>query len=196
MLLFFSYLSHGLVRVCEKENNGNLDLLCENKKTFEQKNVNIFLSINCNIYFGCSKEPSHWDGSFEYPKHMSWLRNKKLIFNFALLSRGLAGFALIEKCSMKIHVVPFCSHWKALVYPLTLCIQEAPKQVLVQIVKTQMKCSIMLHFIRVYTVCKGFKEFQTKEYKIITWHPLICTIYHPKFTVSNQMEESIKYTKG
>ena len=28
-----------------------------------------------------------------------------------------------------------------------------PKQVLMQSVKTLMKCSIMLHFIRVYTVC-------------------------------------------
>ena len=27
--------------------------------------------------FGCSKEPPHWDGSFEYPQHMFWLRNKK-----------------------------------------------------------------------------------------------------------------------
>ena len=27
--------------------------------------------------FGCSKEPSHRDGSFEYPQHMFWLRNKK-----------------------------------------------------------------------------------------------------------------------
>ena len=27
--------------------------------------------------FGCSKEPSHLDGSFEYPQHMFWLRNKK-----------------------------------------------------------------------------------------------------------------------
>ena len=27
--------------------------------------------------FRCSKEPSHRDGSFEYPQHMVWLRNKK-----------------------------------------------------------------------------------------------------------------------
>ena len=27
--------------------------------------------------FGCSKELSHRDGSFEYPQHMFWLRNKK-----------------------------------------------------------------------------------------------------------------------
>ena len=34
----------------------------------------------------------------------------------------------------------------------------SPKRVLLQTVKTQMKCSIMLHFIRVYTVCKGKNE--------------------------------------
>ena len=47
---------------------------------FLPKIVNIFLSFNFNICFGCSKEPSHWDGSFEYPQHMFWLRNKKKIF--------------------------------------------------------------------------------------------------------------------
>ena len=49
---------------------------------------------------------------------------------------------------------------------LTLCIREAPKWVLLQTVKTEMKCSIMLHLIRVYTVCKGKKDLQTKEYNI------------------------------
>ena len=27
--------------------------------------------------FGCSKELSHRDGSFEYPQHMFWMRNKE-----------------------------------------------------------------------------------------------------------------------
>ena len=31
--------------------------------------------------FWVSKEPSHWDGSFEYPQHMFWLRNKKKYFS-------------------------------------------------------------------------------------------------------------------
>ena len=44
-------------------------------KYFERKIINIFLPISFNIYFGCSKEPSHWDGSFEYPQHIFWLRN-------------------------------------------------------------------------------------------------------------------------
>ena len=49
-------------------------------KIIERKIVNIFLSICFIICFGCSKEPSHGDGSFEYPQHMFWLRNKKNIF--------------------------------------------------------------------------------------------------------------------
>ena len=36
---------------------------------------------------------------------------------------------------------------------LTHCIQKTLKQVLWQTVKTQMKCTTMLHFIRVCTVC-------------------------------------------
>ena len=50
------------------------------KQNFECKIINIFLPISFNICFGCSKEPSHWDGSFEYPQHMFWLRNKKIKF--------------------------------------------------------------------------------------------------------------------
>ena len=53
------------------------------------KIVNIFLLISFNICFGCSKESSHWDGAFEYPQHMFWLRNKKINFRYALLTKGL-----------------------------------------------------------------------------------------------------------
>ena len=41
-----------------------------NTEKFQHKIVNIFLPISFNICFGCSKEPSHLDGSFEYPQHM------------------------------------------------------------------------------------------------------------------------------
>ena len=34
------------------------------------KIVIIFLSIRLNMCFGCSKELSHRDSSFEYPQHM------------------------------------------------------------------------------------------------------------------------------
>ena len=53
---------------------------------FERKIVIIFLPINLNICFGCSKEPSPWDSSFECLQHMFWLRNKKITFNYSLLS--------------------------------------------------------------------------------------------------------------
>ena len=61
---------------------------CVNKinKIFEGIIVNIFLSISVNICFGCSKEPSHRDGSFEYPQHMFWLRNKKNDFLLCTLN--------------------------------------------------------------------------------------------------------------
>ena len=50
------------------------------KQFFQRTIANIFLTIIFNIWFGCSKEPSHGDGSFEYPQHMIWLRNKKIFF--------------------------------------------------------------------------------------------------------------------
>ena len=55
----------------------------------KQKNCDYFLIHQFNMCFGCSKEPSHRDGSFEYPQHMFWLRNKKIIFSYTLLSGGL-----------------------------------------------------------------------------------------------------------
>ena len=39
--------------------------------------VNIFLTIWLNMCFVCSKEPSFWDGSFEYPQHMFFIENIK-----------------------------------------------------------------------------------------------------------------------
>ena len=56
---------------------------------------------------------------------------------------------------------------------LTLCIWETPKRVLLQTMNTQMKYSIMLNVIRVYTVCKGKNDLQTKE-----------TIYFENYSVT------------
>ena len=49
------------------EGTGNDHMLSKNNL---RKIVIIFLSISLNICFRCSKEPSHRDGSFEYPQHM------------------------------------------------------------------------------------------------------------------------------
>ena len=51
--------------------------MLEISKTSECKIWNIFLSISLNMCYGCSKERSHRDCSFEHPQHMFWLRNKK-----------------------------------------------------------------------------------------------------------------------
>ena len=45
-----------------------------NIQNFSGKIAIIFLSISLNMCFGCSKEPSHQDDSFEYPQHMFWLK--------------------------------------------------------------------------------------------------------------------------
>ena len=42
-------------------------------KDLKHKIVIIPLSISLKMCLGCSKELSHWDGSFEYPQHMFWL---------------------------------------------------------------------------------------------------------------------------
>ena len=52
-----------------------------------RKIVNIFLLIILVIRFGCSKEPSYFDGSFEYPQHMVWLRDKKSMFLLCTLNK-------------------------------------------------------------------------------------------------------------
>ena len=75
------------------------------------------------------------------------------------------------------------------VYNLTLCIQEPPKHVLLQTVKNQIKCYIMRHFSRVYTVCKGKNDLQTKEYNFYENYNLTAldmyVMDYPKFIVSN-----------
>ena len=57
-------------------------------KKLEGKIAIIFLPIGFNMCFGCSKEPSHRDGSFEYLQHISWLRNKKNNFLLCTLIWG------------------------------------------------------------------------------------------------------------
>ena len=47
---------------------------------------------------------------------------------------------------------------------LSFVFGETTKRVLLQTVKTQMKSSMMLHFIRVYTVCKGKKDLRTTDF--------------------------------
>ena len=66
----------------------NNHLSLKNTKIVECKIVIIFLSISCNMCFGCSKESSHPDGSFVYPQHMFWLRNKKNNFQLHTLTWG------------------------------------------------------------------------------------------------------------
>ena len=56
--------------------NTHLNYIDSVEQKFRLKIVNIFLSISLNLCFGCSKEPPQV-GSFEYPQHIFWMRNKK-----------------------------------------------------------------------------------------------------------------------
>ena len=62
------------------------------QKKNQRKIAIIFLSISLNMCFGCLREPSHCESSFEYPQHMFWLRIKKIIFSYILLTLGLVLF--------------------------------------------------------------------------------------------------------
>ena len=48
--------------------------------------------------FGCSKEPSHQDGSFEYPQHMFRLRNKKNNFQYHTLGACIHYLIILCPC--------------------------------------------------------------------------------------------------
>ena len=51
--------------------------------------------------FGCSKEPSHRDGSFEYPQHMFWLRNTIKKFQLRTLIMGpVMMIVIIFQCGL------------------------------------------------------------------------------------------------
>ena len=76
----------------------------KNKKKKNPKITIIFLSIVLNMCFGCSKEPSHRDGSFEYPTHMS-LRHKKNNFLLRNLTWGLSIGPVKQKKKRKIAII-------------------------------------------------------------------------------------------
>ena len=62
-------------------------ILIEFNKNFQHTVLSNFLPISFNIWFGCSKGlGAHWDGSFEYPQHMFWMRNKKSIILVSTLN--------------------------------------------------------------------------------------------------------------
>ena len=65
----------------------------------------IVLSISINMCFGCSKEPFHRDGSFEYPEHMFWLRNKKKNFQLSTLIWGPGKGSKILKAFLLLYSI-------------------------------------------------------------------------------------------
>ena len=57
---------------------------------------------------GCPKEPSHRDGSFEYPQHMFLFRNKKNNFHLHTLNWGPAQSMLVDSDSCQNLTLDSC----------------------------------------------------------------------------------------
>ena len=55
---------------------------------FSNKSIFSYSSVLTYV-LDAQKEPSHRDGSFEYPQHMYWFRNKKTIFYHPPITTGL-----------------------------------------------------------------------------------------------------------
>ena len=51
--------------------------------------------------FGCSKEPSHRDGSFEYPQHMFWMRNKENSFSMRIVGVIFHGIDIAKEMKLR-----------------------------------------------------------------------------------------------
>ena len=63
------------------------------------------------------------------------------------------------------------------------CEQETPKRVLWQTVKTQMKCRIMWHFIRVCTVCSDKINLQRRNAIFLFWKLQSVTTQYVQLTI-------------
>ena len=71
-----------------------------------------------------------------------------LLFMYMYIRRELGGTG--TGCLFQF---TYCGYGIFILSTLTLWDLETPDRVVLQTVKTQMKCSMMLHFIRVCTVC-------------------------------------------
>ena len=76
-----------------------------------------------------------------------------ILYEFRVALKSALGWILDIYC-LTYHF-DFQSISYKIQFLITFCIRETPKRVFLQTVKIKMKCSIMLHFIRIYTICKG-----------------------------------------
>ena len=104
----------------------------------------IFLFLNQSICCGYSKEPSQWDGSFEHPKHMLKIMDKKI---FTLLRWNF--FVYLNLPDIHCAVDLFCSYSPSNAEKLCKCFYFCSKtyvEVLIGSVslcsKTLLRCSL------------------------------------------------------
>ena len=99
--------------------------LVQSSNVLKWKIGTIFILISLNICCGCPKETSQWDGSFEHPLHMFWLRNKKN--NFQLHALVLEAWYL-DVSSLRINANWMLEYWID-IYCTQLCMVNNRLQV-------------------------------------------------------------------
>ena len=115
--------------------SGVISTLCDNKLlSKERKKINNLLCLLSGIFW------KSWRAimtvQMKRPWTTSWSRYWGMLQKYFCMSEEESWYQIQSKFSV-----------------LTFCILASTKWVIWQTVQTQMKCSIMLHFIRVCTVC-------------------------------------------
>ena len=117
--------------------------------------------------FGCSKELSHRDGSFEFQQHLIWLRNKK---NNSQLRTLIWGPVLkIHACSFFFHTISgyFGSCFYFIRFRVSLQLKHISSYVCRQQLYSQGLTLIELITTKVVCFCrplKGFRNLFDKQY--------------------------------
>ena len=127
----------------------------------------IFLSISLSMCFGCSKEPSHREGSFEYPQHMFWLSNKKNNFQLGacwsqVRTSNSGCFSVDEKY---FQPSPQCRPWSGITYLLQ-------KSYIFDFILK----ALVFYSILTYRVNVGTFGHSRVQLFLGTWHVVQCNI--------------------
>ena len=128
---------------------------------FQDTIVNIFLSISFNMCFGCSKETSHRQGSFEHPQHRFWMRNKKNNFQICSLLRPVS--------HMRISILTTCMnsyrgarspHFGLSFYLCSYCVYKQ-RSLIAKATSTKISCtgSIVFHIHNHKCICSMISAY-------------------------------------
>ena len=140
---------------CELKGTGEIMRMCRLVKTCIRGDC-VISEISCASLFIDSANHKHHFRTFDaafYPQNKTYTVSKRMpdckSNKFGMQEEGFRKYLTEKNAWIQRLIRSFI--WTSI---LTLWIRETPKRVLWQTVKTKMKCSIVLHFIRVCTACR------------------------------------------